>query len=332
MRVSGSVQASSALGRARTAACSCMVVLWLPVLHPLRQSSWSTSATGSSTSGTCRCRPTQARWPAAASFTFPCANDAILERARTYAGDPASSAPYNTQIGRRSDSNVHVLDQLGATTGTRAAPDDTDGGPPCAARMVDVKITETDLPWYFRLATVPAINAHARVEVQGLLSDGAARCRSACPTSTRTSRAPSSSTSRPAPMLALDAADEDRHVERADRLGQRRGAASVPISASRIGVRVALGGGTSTTCGGRSSSATTSAARTGLLHVRGWSSARQRRAAEPAARAQRHALRRLVPRPVLLHGHELVHVRRAAPMSTSATAIRSARSAPSSRR
>src|SRR5205807_9643675 len=41
---------------------------------------------------------------------------------------------------------------------------------PCKANMVDVKLTETNLPWYFRVAHevltgVPFINAHARVEI-----------------------------------------------------------------------------------------------------------------------------------------------------------------------
>ena len=43
------------------------------------------------------------------SFTFPCANDTIVERARTYAGDPSSASPYNTQIPPTEDANVHVL-------------------------------------------------------------------------------------------------------------------------------------------------------------------------------------------------------------------------------
>ena len=38
-------------------------------------------------------------------------------------------------------------------------------GGPCSARMVDVKMTETDLPWYFKLANVPFIDAHARVTI-----------------------------------------------------------------------------------------------------------------------------------------------------------------------
>jgi hypothetical protein len=38
--------------------------------------------------------------------------------------------------------------------------------PPCEALMVDVKMTETSLPWYWRaFSSVPYINAHARVEI-----------------------------------------------------------------------------------------------------------------------------------------------------------------------
>ena len=38
-------------------------------------------------------------------------------------------------------------------------------GAPCSAKMVDVKMTETDLPWISRAAQVPFINAHARVSI-----------------------------------------------------------------------------------------------------------------------------------------------------------------------
>ncbi len=41
---------------------------------------------------------------------------------------------------------------------------DTDG--PCAGAMVDVKLTETDLPWFLEVTKiVPFINAHARVSI-----------------------------------------------------------------------------------------------------------------------------------------------------------------------
>ena len=46
----------------------------------------------------------------------------------------------------------------------------------------------------------------------------------------------------------------------------------VPISASRVGVRIALGGGSSTTCGGRFVACYDLGSSDGLVHVRGWSS------------------------------------------------------------
>ena len=206
------------------------------------------------------------------SFTYPCTNDTIVERARTYAGDPSSSAPYNAQIPPTEDSNVHVLVNSGEYWNEGGA-DYSDGGPPCSARMVDVKITETDLPWYFQIATVPAINAHARVEVQGLLNMGGRAASRRARTSSRTS-------------ARAVFVDESTGTELAStplvKTGTSNGMTvwdntaapiSVPISASRIGVRIALGGGTSTTCGGRFVACYDLGSSNGLLHVRGWSPA-----------------------------------------------------------
>ena len=43
--------------------------------------------------------------------------------------------------------------------------------------MLDVKLTETDLPWYFKAANVPFINAHARVSLLQV-DTMSGRCRS----------------------------------------------------------------------------------------------------------------------------------------------------------
>jgi Putative Flp pilus-assembly TadE/G-like len=97
-------------------------------------------------------------------FKFPCDDNAILGETRNYAGDPAAGTPYNLQIAPTQQSNVHVL--VNATTyWNKGGSDFTDGGTPCTTKFVDVKITEANLPWYMRLAVVPAINAHARVSI-----------------------------------------------------------------------------------------------------------------------------------------------------------------------
>jgi hypothetical protein len=97
-------------------------------------------------------------------FQFPCSDPAIISETRNYAGDPAAGTPYNLQIAPTQQSNVHIL--INSTSyWNKGGSDFSDGGTPCATKFVDVKATEANLPWYFRLAVVPAINAHARVSI-----------------------------------------------------------------------------------------------------------------------------------------------------------------------
>jgi Flp pilus assembly protein TadG len=83
-------------------------------------------------------------------------------------GSAASTAPlYNEQTGGVSQSNIHELINS-KTYYKQSSPVDgtAEEKPPCEANMIDVKMTETNLPWYWRaLSTVPYINAHARVEI-----------------------------------------------------------------------------------------------------------------------------------------------------------------------
>ena len=103
---------------------------------------------------------------AGGSFTAPCSDTPIIDFARKYAGDPTNAAPYNRQIAPTQQSNVHVL--INSSSYFNEGGTDFSDGMPCAARMVDVKITESSLPWFFGLHVVPAINAHARVRIESL--------------------------------------------------------------------------------------------------------------------------------------------------------------------
>jgi hypothetical protein len=203
------------------------------------------------------------------SFTFPCSDTPILENARKYAGDPTGASPYNLQVAPTDQSNIHVLVNSGSYW-NEGGTDYSDGGPPCAARMVDVKITEANLPWFFGLNVVPAINAHARVVIQALH-----RARGALP---------------------VAVPDIDPKVARAYFIDESNGTVlgstsltktgtggglaiwdnaaaplSVPISASRIGVRIALGGGTSTDCDGYLVNCYDLESSNGIVFARGWS-------------------------------------------------------------
>src|SRR6266508_4806294 len=100
-------------------------------------------------------------------FTVPCSDAPIEAESRKYAGDPSSGSPYNLQVAPTDQANVHVL--LNSTVyWNEGGTNYSDGGPPCSARFVDMKITEATLPWFFGLGVVRAINANARVEIQAL--------------------------------------------------------------------------------------------------------------------------------------------------------------------
>ena len=203
-------------------------------------------------------------------FTFPCSDAPIVAEARKYSGDPGSGSPYNLQVAPTDQSNVHVL--VNSTQyWNEGGTDYSDGGPPCSTSFIDVKITEATLPWFFGLGVVPAINAHARVEIQAL--------------------------NRALGALPVAVPDVDPRVGRAYFVDEANGGAviasvpltktgssngmavwdnvsaplSVPINSSRIGVRIALGGGTSTTCGEDLVECYDMGSSNGLLFVRGWS-------------------------------------------------------------
>jgi Putative Flp pilus-assembly TadE/G-like len=102
------------------------------------------------------------------AFQLPgCSDSAIYNAVRQYAGVRDSTYPnaYNRQVGGTPAANAHVL--VNATRYWPSGADYTDTGHPCTANFVDVKMTESNLPWFFgpeRL--VPRINTRARVSMK----------------------------------------------------------------------------------------------------------------------------------------------------------------------
>jgi len=90
-----------------------------------------------------------------------CDWSSIDATAHDYGGDL-----WNAQIGGTPAEKVHML-LNSPTYHDQESPVDTTVGPPgCESGMVDVKLTETDLPWFLKAAQfVPFINAHARVSI-----------------------------------------------------------------------------------------------------------------------------------------------------------------------
>jgi hypothetical protein len=124
----------------------------------------------------------------AACFNGGGGDAVVFAEATKYAGHVASfggtqlpySPLYNGQVGGAHKGPVSVLYQSDRYVNDTASRNDgTETNGPCetASTMFDVKVTESDLPWFFGLAntvfkptelTVPSINAHARVQLRPL--------------------------------------------------------------------------------------------------------------------------------------------------------------------
>lgn len=96
----------------------------------------------------------------AGSFLSCPNNDPILDKTEEYSG-----GTWNPQVGDTQGS-VHMEVNSKTYYNQPSWEDPTvKDDPPCEAGMVDVKLTETDLPWWFDVTQdVDFINAHARVE------------------------------------------------------------------------------------------------------------------------------------------------------------------------
>ena len=191
----------------------------------------------------------------------PTGNADITAMALKYAGDPDTADSYNRQVPTGAVGSVSAL-LNSKTYANGRGPDDTVELPPCDAKMVDVKMTEEDVPWFFHLASVfgaglvPAINAHARVEIREVTSRTGALPIGVPDVNPQVGRAyfvdeTTGTTITSVPLSKLP--DPVGGLQVWDNAQSRDGVASlpvsVPITSSKIGVVVALGGATSTTCG-----------------------------------------------------------------------------------
>jgi Flp pilus assembly protein TadG len=106
---------------------------------------------------------------AAGDFRIPCSDTPIVTQATNYAG--FTGPAYNQQVANAQPRTHIVINS--ATYYNQASPVDSTvrTGGPCTAGMIDVKLTEADLPWFFGFGkVVKFINAHARVEIKPLIS------------------------------------------------------------------------------------------------------------------------------------------------------------------
>lgn len=114
-----------------------------------------------------------------------CSDANVVGRAFEYSGVPSAQvstntnwtgsvttysdpgAPYNAQIGNTSPNNIFeaINSKTYLPAGNNGPTDPTTypSNSPCSDSLLDVKITQTNLPWYFQAGGFQYMNAHARV-------------------------------------------------------------------------------------------------------------------------------------------------------------------------
>jgi Flp pilus assembly protein TadG len=236
---------------------------------------------------------------AAAQAFQPCNNAAIETQARQYSG--VSGTPlYNLQVGGIASSNIHELINSQTYYG-QATPVDSSAStaPPCASQMVDVKLTETQLPWYWRaFSSVPYINAHARVQIFQKTTDTGAEPISVNENAPRAAKAYFVNESNGSVVAQVPLTNQGANSFGEEVWNNAGAAVPVPIDVTNevnhqkvgnIGVRIALSGDPNNVacpstsqlvnCFDSSSSTTT------LVHVQGWSSLGTGSPTEPKSRS-----------------------------------------------
>ena len=211
------------------------------------------------------------------AYTIPCSDASIETIARKYGGDSGATAPYNVQVAPTDPANVHLLvnsDKYWNEGGTNYS----DGGPPCAAKMVDVKLTEADLPLFFGAPglfdLVPAINAHARVQIQQLDYLAGGSLPIAVPDVDPTRAEARFIDEATGAVLATTPLQNTGVANGLAVWDNAAAPVSVPISSARVGVRIVLSGSaSSTTCGDPLVDCYDAGSPDGIVYVRGWSSA-----------------------------------------------------------
>lgn len=205
-----------------------------------------------------------AAFAAARDFTYPCSSDTIIARAVSYGGGEHNAQigltpgplKEGADIGPAGERGVHMLvnSEYWPLQDGETRDETVTTGAPCEARMIDVKLTETAVPWFFRVADVDFINAHARVEIRKMATTKGPLPIAAVDTDPKLARVQwvDESTGEvlgQSDLVKTGVADGLAQWTNAAGTPGSPGPAAVDVSAKNIGVRVALSAGSSTECG-----------------------------------------------------------------------------------
>lgn len=230
---------------------------------------------------------------AAGRFRVPCTASVITDEAALYSS--VGVAGYNPQVGGTPQARLHKAINSTTFFGQASPVDSTVvTGDPCTAKMIDLKLTETDVPWFLRLAGVtPFINAQARVEIKPKTTGEGSLPIGVPDTGPRKARAlfVDETTGGVLGTAVLSPTGTSGGLSIWSSAGSP---ISVPISGTKIGVRILLSGGSTANpscgdplvdCYGAGTNTAIVANTAGLAHIRGYSTAGVGTASVPIVRS-----------------------------------------------
>jgi Flp pilus assembly protein TadG len=191
------------------------------------------------------------------------ANTAIEDAAIEYAG-----GTHNPQIGA-GDAQARVQTRVNATSYT--TPSFSDGAP-CDTGFVDVKLLEAESPPLFAFLSNHEFRAKARVKIFKLESSNRL-LPVAVPDPDPKVAAVRFIDETTGAVLASTPLSKNGNEDGLMIWDNSSAPVSVPITAEHVGVQIALGGGTSTTCGEPAVSCYDAGSSDGLVRIRGWTAA-----------------------------------------------------------
>lgn len=231
-------------------------------------------------------------------FGGACSNTSIEQRAMQYSGthtayDGATIVglltPYNQLTGNTTSIYENINQQAYPTQPNQPTPDSTTlTGNPCNDEMLDLKLTETPLPWYFKAIGVGGINAHARVSVLQQASGSGFLPIAVNETTPVAARAYFINEDTQAQLASVALTNTGTNAQGQAIWSNVAAPLAVAITTPHVGVIIALSGSTTnTTCPSNSQFVNCFDLSPGpsLVHIQGWSALGTGSFSSPLARS-----------------------------------------------
>jgi Putative Flp pilus-assembly TadE/G-like len=210
---------------------------------------------------------------AAQKIMVPCDNAAIEAEAHRFVG--VGDSEYNQQFQVPSERTNWLLNSRTYWEQPDKVDSTVDERPPCESMMVDVKVTEKDMPWFFGFGPTPYVNAHARVAI--FQANGVHDVLPVAVPDVNPEKMKAIFINEDTGEVLAEQELEDTEVVGSDgTVIWDNALAPVPITfdsnISDVGVRIVISGNQSLDCDDNLVDCYDTGSANGVLHIRGWSS------------------------------------------------------------